>query len=72
MEQDAGKDKWGSCPPFWAPLQKRCLQTGVGPAEGHRGGWGLEHTMSEQKWMEPGLLEMEKEPDGDLTAHATT
>lgn len=27
---------------------------------------------SEQKWKETGLLEMEKELDGDLTAHATT
>lgn len=59
-------------PRFGLLYKKRCLQTGMGPAEGHRGGWGLEHAMSEQKWMEPGLLEMEKEPDRDPTAHATT
>lgn len=37
-----------------------CLQTGVGPAEGHRGGGGLEVVMSEQKWKAPALLDMEK------------
>lgn len=40
--------------------KERCLQTGVGPAEGHRGGRGLEDVMPEQKWKEPGLLDTEK------------
>lgn len=47
-------------PVLGSSTKERCLQTGVGPSEYHRGNWALEDAMSERKWKEPGLLGMEK------------
>lgn len=59
-------------PVLGSSTKERCLQTGVGPVEGHRGGRGLEDVMSEQKWKEAGFTHGEEEPNGHVTPRVTT
>lgn len=53
MHQDAGKDKLGSCPLFWAPLQKKVCKLDRVQLKSAEAG-GLEDVMSEQNWKELG------------------